>query len=80
VTAIRPEHLCLTDDPNGIAGTIDLSFALGGALVHEVRLADGVMLKVSEARGQGGVPMARRTPVRLKPAGPDCVGIYGSAT
>jgi putative spermidine/putrescine transport system ATP-binding protein len=80
VTAIRPEHLYITDEPGDIAGTIDLSFALGGSLVHEVRLADGAMLKVSEARGQGGVPMTRGTAVGLKPAGPDCVGIYEPAT
>ena len=64
---IRPEHLRLsdtsTDSPsdnpsdspsNGqFKGTIELSLPLGPQIIHEVRLGNGVAIKVVESRGEG---------------------------
>ena len=50
---IRPEHLRLADDGEGLRGTIELSLPLGPQIVHEIRLPGGADLKVVEARGEG---------------------------
>ena len=50
---IRPEHLRLADEGEGLRGTIELSLPLGPQVVHEIRLSSGADLKVVEARGEG---------------------------
>ena len=50
---IRPEHLRLADEGEGLRGTIELSLPLGPQIVHEIRLPGGADLKVVEARGEG---------------------------
>jgi putative spermidine/putrescine transport system ATP-binding protein len=58
LVCIRPEHLRLADGEQrdsgpSIKGTIELSLPLGPQIIHEVRLENGVAVKVVEARGEG---------------------------
>jgi putative spermidine/putrescine transport system ATP-binding protein len=63
---IRPEHLRLADEGDGLHGTIELSLPLGPQIVHEVRLASGAELKVVEARGEGARFRTSGSPVTLQ--------------
>ena len=60
----------------GLAGVVDRSFPLGAAIVHDVRLADGETIKVSEIR-QGGIqPHAAGLPVTVSAKSDDAVVIF----
>jgi putative spermidine/putrescine transport system ATP-binding protein len=64
---IRPEQLRLADAGAGLPGTIELSMPLGAQIVHEIRLADGVAVKVVEARAAGARQHAPGAAVHLAP-------------
>jgi putative spermidine/putrescine transport system ATP-binding protein len=53
--SVRPERMRLVDQPgpNRVAATLDVSMPLGPTVVHEVVLADGARVKVSEPRPDG---------------------------
>jgi putative spermidine/putrescine transport system ATP-binding protein len=83
---VRPENMELRrsgkggeeerGQAHGLAGVVDLSFPLGAAIVHDVRLADGETIKVSEIR-QGGVkPHAAGLPVMVSAKSDDAVVIF----
>ena len=76
LACVRPEHLRLTDDADGIAGTIEMSMPLGAQIVHEIRLGDGRALKVVEPRAGSARLNAPGTPTRLVPTSPDVVNVY----
>ena len=65
---IRPENLKIATDTSGIAGTIEMGLSLGALIVHEVKLADGRFVKVSQPRAMGAEPMASGVAVTLSPA------------
>src|SRR3989440_6720046 len=53
---MRPEHLRLADDGEGLAGIVEMGLPLGPSIVHEVRTADGRGIKVTEPRAAGAQP------------------------
>lgn len=63
---IRPEHLRLADQGEGLQGTIELSLPLGPQIVHEVRLPGGADIKVVEARSEGARFRSAGSPVVLQ--------------
>ena len=73
---IRPEHLVLTEDGEGIPGLVSMGLPLGGSIVHEIRLSDGQNVKVEASRAAGSRPLAPGTMVRLKPAFADAARFY----
>lgn len=80
VVCVRPEHLRLAaDGDEGIAGVVDMGLPLGPTVVHEVRVADGTAIKVSEARTERPAPLPAGTPVRLAPAGSQLATVFPAA-
>ena len=77
VTAcIRPEHLRFVAAGAGLAGTVAVGLPLGASIVHEVRLDDGLALKIAEPRGPGAVPRAVGTAVTVAPISPEVVTLF----
>ncbi len=58
VVTCRPEHMRLGSacGPAALAARLVVSVPLGPTLVHDLELADGTRLRVSEMRGAGGTP------------------------
>jgi putative spermidine/putrescine transport system ATP-binding protein len=73
---LRPEHLRLADDGEGLAGIVEMGLPLGPSIVHEVRTADGRALKVTEPRAAGALPRTPGSAVRVRPVGTDVVSIF----
>ena len=73
---MRPEHLRLADDGEGLAGIVEMGLPLGPSIVHEVRTADGRALKVTEPRAAGALPRKPGSAVRVRTVGPDVVSIF----
>jgi len=67
VACIRPEHLTVADDGDGLAGTIEVGMPLGAAVVHEIRLGNGDTVKIAEGRAAGGAPRPPGTEVTILP-------------
>jgi len=67
VICIRPEHLQVTGDQDGIAGVVEMGMPLGATVVHEIRIGDGQAVKVSEPHYGGARVLPAGTPVRLAP-------------
>jgi putative spermidine/putrescine transport system ATP-binding protein len=65
VLCLRPEHLRLTEEQEGIAGVVEMALPLGPTVVHEVRVGAGRPLKIAEPRLGGGVLRPPGTPVRI---------------
>ena len=65
VACLRPEQVRRGDV--GLPGIVEMGLPLGATIVHEVRLADGTSLKISEPRTAGMEPLAAGTPIRLAP-------------
>jgi len=78
LACVRPEHLRLSDEAGGIAGTIEMSMPLGAQIVHEIRLADGSAVKVVESRAGAARLHVPGTPTRLLPTGPDVVNVFSA--
>jgi putative spermidine/putrescine transport system ATP-binding protein len=76
LVCLRPEHLVLDDDASGFAAVVEMGLPLGPTVVHEVRGADGVGVKVSEPRLAGAALRPAGTPVRVRPAAPDLATAY----
>jgi putative spermidine/putrescine transport system ATP-binding protein len=81
VICVRPENMELRRDGEGLAGqglagVIDLSFPLGASIVHDVRLADGETIQISEIRRGGHQPHAAGTPVMVSATSDDTVVIF----
>ncbi len=79
VVCIRPEQFLMSRAPGGIAATVELGLPLGATIVHELRLADGTTLKVSEPRKAGAEPLAGGTPVYVSPASPRAATVFHAA-
>lgn len=67
---IRPEHLHFVNDDAGFAGVIGMSLPLGATVVHEVTTADGIGVKVSQARIGETRTLESGAAVRLAPLAP----------
>lgn len=75
---IRPDHLSIETGGDGLAGTVEIGLPLGPSVVHEVRLADGLTLKIAEQRATGGEPRPSGTAVRVVPR-PGSVVVFPEA-
>ncbi len=73
---MRPEHLRLADDGEGLAGIVEMGLPLGASIVHEVRTADGRAIKVTEPRAAGAEPRAPGSAVRVCPTGSQSISIF----
>jgi putative spermidine/putrescine transport system ATP-binding protein len=76
---MRPEHLRLADDGDGLAGIVEMGLPLGASIVHEVRTVDGRALKVTEPRAAGAQPRAAGSVVRVQPVGTQVVSVFPAA-
>jgi putative spermidine/putrescine transport system ATP-binding protein len=81
---VRPENMALRRDGQGheqgqeqeLAGVIDMSFPLGAAIVHDVRLANGETIKISEIRQGGREPHAAGAQVMVSAKSDHAVVIF----
>jgi putative spermidine/putrescine transport system ATP-binding protein len=64
---IRPDHLSVGARGEGLAGTVEVGLPLGPSVIHEVRLEDGLTLKIAEQRATGGEPRPSGAAVRVTP-------------
>jgi putative spermidine/putrescine transport system ATP-binding protein len=79
VACVRPENLRLCDAPQGaLAGTVELGMPLGATIVHEIRTADGLRLKLSEPRAPGTVPRESGTRVWVRPVSASSVTVFAA--
>ncbi len=67
---LRPEALIITDHPDGLPATVEVGLPLGAGIIHELRLADGSLLKSAAPRKPGDQPLAAGTQVRLRQQAP----------
>jgi putative spermidine/putrescine transport system ATP-binding protein len=77
---VRPEHLRISTDASGIAGTLEMGLPLGAMIVHEIRTADGQAIKIIEPRSAGTEPRNAGTAVRIAPLSPDAVTVFRSSS
>jgi putative spermidine/putrescine transport system ATP-binding protein len=73
---VRPEHLRLADEGEGLAGIVEMGLPLGPSIVHEVRTADGRALKVTEPRAAGAQPRAPGSAVRVRTLGTEVISVF----
>jgi putative spermidine/putrescine transport system ATP-binding protein len=76
---MRPEHLRLANEGEGLAGIVEMGLPLGASIVHEVRTADGRALKVTEPRAAGAQPRAPGSAVRVRMVGSNVISIFPAA-
>jgi putative spermidine/putrescine transport system ATP-binding protein len=76
---MRPEHLRLADEGEGLAGIVEMGLPLGSSIVHEVRTADGRALKVTEPRAVGAQPRAPGSVVRVRAVGTNVISVFPAA-
>ena len=79
VACIRPENLRLCEIGDGVHGTVELGMPLGATIVHEIRTANGLRIKLSEPRMPGTVPRAAGVQVCVKPVSNDSVTVFSRA-
>ena len=79
VACIRPENLRLCEIGDGVQGTVELGMPLGATIVHEIRTANGLRIKLSEPRMPGTVPRATGVQVCVKPVSNDSVTVFARA-
>jgi putative spermidine/putrescine transport system ATP-binding protein len=79
MVCMRPEHLRLADDGDGLAGIVEMGLPLGPSIVHEVRTADGRAIKVTEPRAAGAQPRAPGRTVRIQTIDPDVINVFPAA-
>ncbi|MDR6772397.1 ABC transporter ATP-binding protein [Azospirillum sp. BE72] len=79
---LRPEHLRVDPAASGadtLNGVVEMGLPLGATIVHEVRVADGSAVKVSEPRIDRAALFAPGTPVRLAPVAPRLASVFAAA-
>jgi putative spermidine/putrescine transport system ATP-binding protein len=78
IVCARPEHLEMTDSASqgSFRGVVETGFPLGAALLHDVRLADGSRLKISEPRRIDGVPRPPGTEIGIRLREPAVVSAF----
>src|SRR6266700_7995561 len=76
---MRPEHLRLADNGEGLAGIVEMGLPLGPSIVHEVRTADGRAVKVTEPRAAGAQPRAPGSAVRVQTVGSNVISVFPAA-
>jgi putative spermidine/putrescine transport system ATP-binding protein len=79
VACIRPEHLRLDTADDGFAGVVEMALPLGATVVHDVRTAGGLSIKVSEPRLSGASLLQTGAPVRVRVAAPGLASIFPPA-
>ncbi|MGJ7538510.1 MULTISPECIES: ABC transporter ATP-binding protein [unclassified Variovorax] len=80
VACVRPENLRLCDEaPDALEGVVELGMPLGATIVHEIRTAAGLRLKLTEPRAPGSGPRATGERVWLRPASADSVMVFAAA-
>lgn len=75
IACIRPDHLNVATQGEGLAGIVEVGLPLGPSVVHEVRLTDGQTIKIAEQRATGGEPRPTGAAVRVSPR-PGSVFVY----
>ena len=78
MACIRPDHLSVAAQGEGLAGTVEVGLPLGPSVVHEVRLADGQTVKIAEQRAAGSEPRPSGGAVRVVPR-PGSVFVFPEA-
>jgi putative spermidine/putrescine transport system ATP-binding protein len=73
---VRPENFRIAAAGPGLHGVIELSFPMGASIVHDVRLANGKTVKVSEPRQHGVPALGAGMSIRLSPKADDSVIIF----
>ena len=79
VACIRPEHLRLDSAGDGFAGVVEMALPLGATVVHDVRTAGGLSIKVSEPRLSGAALLPTGAPVTVRVAAPGLASIFSPA-
>jgi putative spermidine/putrescine transport system ATP-binding protein len=67
IACIRPEHLTVADDGDGLTGIVEIGMPLGAAVIHEIRLGGGQALKIAERRTAGSAPRPPGTDISVMP-------------
>ncbi|MFO1023892.1 MAG: ABC transporter ATP-binding protein [Acetobacteraceae bacterium] len=67
---LRPEALTVTEHPDGLPATVEVGLPLGSSIVHELRLANGTLLKTAAPRSAGDQPLPGGAQVRLRQHAP----------
>jgi putative spermidine/putrescine transport system ATP-binding protein len=73
---IRPEHLGFVSDDSGFAGVVGMALPLGATVVHEIKTADGLGIKISQARTTDTPLREADAPVRLAPLAPGLATVF----
>ncbi|WP_406855486.1 ABC transporter ATP-binding protein [Alsobacter sp. KACC 23698] len=79
VACIRPEHLRIENGEVGFSGVVEMALPLGSHVVHDVRTAGGLSVKVSEPRLAGGALLPTGAAVRVRVAAPGLASIFPQA-
>jgi putative spermidine/putrescine transport system ATP-binding protein len=79
LACVRPENMRLADDAAGsLGGVVELGMPLGATIVHEIRTAGGLRLKLTEPRAPGTRARETGTPVRVRPVSPASVTVFAA--
>jgi hypothetical protein len=76
MACVRPENMRLCDEVAGaLEGVVELGMPLGATIVHEIRTAGGLRLKLSEPRAPGTGPRETGARVWIRPVSPERHGV-----
>ncbi len=80
VACVRPENMRLSVDgmAGSLGGTVELGMPLGATIVHEIRTASGLRLKLTEPRAPGTGPREAGTAVQVMPVSPASVTVFAA--
>ncbi len=79
VACVRPENMCLCDEPFGsLHGVVEMGMPLGATIVHEIRTASGLRLRLTEPRSPGTVARDAGAQVMVKPASAASVTVFAA--
>jgi putative spermidine/putrescine transport system ATP-binding protein len=76
---IRPEHLKFVTDDSGFAGVVGMALPLGATVVHEVKMADGSGVKISQARVGETRLLENGVAVRIAPLAPALANVFSAS-
>ena len=79
VVCLRPEHMRIDGEAEGIAGVVEMGLPLGPTVVHEIRVGDGSAVKIAEPRAERAAVFPPGTPVRLRPVGARLASVFPQA-
>ena len=79
VACVRPENMRLCDEASGaLEGIVELGMPLGATIVHEIRTAGGLRLKLSEPRAPGTGPRDTGARVWIRPVSAASVMVFAA--